>query len=211
MAPKKPTSRFSAQSRTVLPGSEKAPIAKAAGEKPAPPATRITVSVIVRRKTSLKAANITGKQRLTHAQFRASHAADPAAVKLVRTFAKEFSLTVQPGTPAPGRRTVKLTGTVGNMQRAFGVSLMHKTMDGVTYRVREGSIDLPTELEGYVVAVLGLDNRPQAEPHFRILGEEGAITARAAQGEGFASPHAGGSVSYTPVQVGQLYGFPQGI
>jgi len=211
MAPKKSTPRFTAQSRTVLPGSEKAPIAKAEGEKPAPPATKITVSVVVRRKNPLKAANTSGKQRLTRAQYRASHAADPAAVKLVRAFAKEFGLTVEPGTPAPGHRNVKLTGTVANMQKAFGVSLMHKTLEGVTYRVREGSIDLPTELEGYVVAVLGLDNRPQAVPHFRILGEEGAVTARAAQGEGFASPHAGGAVSYTPVQVGQLYGFPQGI
>jgi kumamolisin len=211
MAPKKTTARFSAQSRTVLPGSEKAPLTKAAGEKPAPPATKITVTVVVRRKAPLKAANITGKQRLTRAQYRASHAADPAAVKLVRAFAKEFGLTVQPDTPAPGHRNVKLTGTVANMQKAFGVSLMHKTLDGVTYRVREGSIDLPTELDGYVVAVLGLDNRPQAVPHFRVLGEEGAISAHAAQGEGFASPHAGGNVSYTPVQVGQLYGFPQGI
>jgi kumamolisin len=41
-------------------------------------------------------------------------------VKLVRGFAKEFGLTVQAGTPAPGRRTMKLTGTVANLQRAFG-------------------------------------------------------------------------------------------
>jgi len=211
MAPKKTTPRFAAQSRTVLPGSEKAPIANATGEKPAPPATKLTVSVVVRRKKPLKAANTSGKQRLTRAQYRASHAADPAAVKLVRAFAKEFGLTVEPGTPAPGHRNVKLTGTVANMQKAFGVSLMHKTLDGVTYRVREGSIDLPTELAGSVDAVLGLDNRPQAVPHFRILGEDGAVTARAAQGEGFATPHAGGNISYTPVQVAQLYGFPAGI
>ena len=211
MAPKKTTPRFAAQSRTVLPGSEKAPIANATGEKPASPAAKVTVSVVVRRKKPLKAAHTTGKLRLTRAQYRASHAADPAAVKLVRTFAKEFGLTVEPGTPAPGHRNVKLTGTVANMQKAFGVSLMNKTLDGVTYRVREGSIDLPTELAGYVDAVLGLDNRPQAAPRFRILGEDGALTARAAQGEGFATPHAGGNVSYTPVQVAQLYGFPQGV
>ena len=169
MASKKSVPHFATQSRTVLSGSEKAPLAEAGGEKPAPLAARITVSVIVRRKTPLKAAHITGEQRLTRAQFNDSHAADPAAVKLVQRFAKEFGLTVQPGTPAPGRRTVKLTGTVANMQRAFGVSLAHKTMEGVTYRVREGSINLPAELQGYVVAVLGLDNRPQAEPHFASL------------------------------------------
>jgi kumamolisin len=131
-------------------------------------------------------------------------------VKLVRTFAKEFSLKVQPGTPAPGRRTIKLSGTIANMQRAFGVALMHKTLDGTTYRVREGSIDLPGQLEDYVVAVLGLDNRPQANPHFRIAGDDSAAAANIAQGSGFARPHASGSVSYTPVQVGQLYGFPSG-
>jgi kumamolisin len=211
MAPKKSVPHFATQSRTVLSGSEKAPLADAGSEKPAPLAARITVSVIVRRKTPLKTEHVTGEQRLTRAQFDDSHAADPAAVKLVERFAKEFGLTVQPGTPAPGRRTVKLTGTVANMQRAFGVSLAHKTMEGVTYRVREGSINLPAELQGYVVAVLGLDNRPQAEPHFRILGEQGVAAAQAAQGQGFARPHAGGSISYTPVQVGELYQFPNGV
>jgi kumamolisin len=201
---------FATQSRTVLSGSEKAPLAEAGGEKPAPLAERITVSVIVRRKTPLKAAHITGEQRLTRDQFNANHAADPAAVKLVQGFAKEFGLTVQPGTPAPGRRTIKLTGTVANMQRAFGVSLAHKTMENVTYRVREGSINLPAELQGYVVAVLGLDNRPQAEPHYRILAGQGAAVTQAAQGQSFASPHAVGDISYTPVQVGELYQIPKG-
>jgi len=200
MAPKKSVRHFATQSRTVLSGSEKAPLAEAVGEQPAPLAARITVSVIVRRKTPLKPEHVTGEQRLTRAQFDRSHAADPAAVKLVQRFAKEFGLTVQRGTPAPGRRTIKLTGTVANMQRAFGVSLTHKTVKGETYRVREGSIHLPAELQGYVVAVLGLDNRPQAEPHFRILGEQGAVATEA-----------GGNISYSPVQVGELYQFPKGV
>src|ERR1700738_3926230 len=202
---------FTTQSRSVLSGSEKLPLAKAGDEKPAPSAGTVTVSVIVRRKEPLQAAHVRGEQRLTRAQFNASHAADPAAVKLVEGFAKEFGLTVQAGTPAPGRRTMKLTGTVANMQRAFGVSLAQKTIDGVDYRLREGSINLPSELQGYVVAVLGLDDRPQAEPHFRILGEQGAVAAQAAQGQGFAHPHAGSSTSFTPVQVAQLYQFPNGI
>src|SRR5262249_40880624 len=126
MASKKSIRHFATQSRTILSGSEKAPLAEGASEKPAPSATRLTVSVIVRRKTPLNTEHITGKQRLTRAQFDRSHSADPAAVELVHRFAKEFGLTVQRGTPAPGRRTIKLTGTVANMQRAFGVSLAHK-------------------------------------------------------------------------------------
>ena len=202
---------FATQSRTILSGSEKAPLSKASGEQPAPSDAHMTVSVIVRRKTPLSAAHSRGEKRLTRAEFNANHAADPAAIKLVKAFAAEFGLKVEAGTPEPGRRTMKLTGTVANMQRAFGVSLAHKTMEGVTYRVREGSIHLPAELQGYVVAVLGLDNRPQAKPHFRVLGELDAAAAETARSQGFARAHANnGSVSYMLAQVGQLYQFPKG-
>ena len=208
---KKSAAQLSPSPRTVLPGSEKAPFILTTGEKPAPSAARLTVSVVVKRKTPLKAANRTGKQRLTHAQYKKTHGADPAAVKLVRAFAKEFGLTVAPDTPGPERRTVKLTGSVAAMQKAFGVTLLHKTLDGTTYRVREGSITLPAELVGPVEAVLGLDNRPQAKPHFRIAGETGDLAAKTAQAGGFAKPHAGAAnVSYTPIQVAQLYQFPSG-
>jgi kumamolisin len=216
---KKSTPHLSASPRTVLPGSEKAPFVQTDSEKPAPSSTKITVSVIVKRKTPLKAANRTGKERLTHVQYRQRHGADPAAVKLVRAFAKEFGLAVAPDTPGPERRTIKLTGTVAAMQKAFGVTLTHKTVDGGTYRVREGSITLPAALIGLVEAVLGLDNRPQATPHFRVLGQSGDLSARQAQAGGFAKPHFGNAIqphagsantSYTPPQVAQLYQFPAG-
>jgi kumamolisin len=196
--------------RSVLPGSEKAPAAHAVGEKPARAAAKVVVSVVVKRKNPLKAAHITGKQRLTHAEYRKSHGADPDAVKLVRAFAKQFGLAIEPDTPGPERRTIKLSGSVAAVQKAFGTTLSQTTIAGVSYRVREGSIDLPSELIGNVEAVLGLDNRPQAHAHFRVAGEQGAAAADAAQAGGFARPHASGNISYTPVQVGELYGFPQG-
>jgi kumamolisin len=203
---------FATQNRTVLSGSEKSPVAAAGETRPTDMSEQVTVSVIVRRKTPLEAEHVSGSQRLTHAQFNAAHAADPAAVQLVKRFAKEFDLKVQAGTPAPGRRAVKLSGTLANMQRAFGVSLSHRTIDGEVYRVRDGSINLPAELQGYVVAVLGLDNRPQARPHFRVQGELNAAESEAMQTKGFARAHAtGASPSFTPVQVGQLYQFPQGV
>jgi kumamolisin len=216
-AKKKATPHLSASPRTILPGSEKAAFVMAADEKPAPSGTKITVSVIVKRKSPLKAANRTGKERLTHAQFRQRHGADPNAVKLVRAFAKEYGLTIAPDTPGPEHRTVKLTGTIATMQKAFGVTLVHKTSNGTTYRVREGSITLPSALVGPVEAVLGLDNRPQAQPHFRVFGETGDVSAKEAQAGGFAKPHAvsaiqphAGSpgVSYTPPQIASLYQFP---
>jgi len=208
MAIKKSAPRLSSQNRVVLPGSEKAPIARATGEKPAPPGSLITVSVLVRRKNPLNTKRL-GKDRLTRTQYRTQHAADPAAIKLVRAFAKEFGLIVDKATPKPERRMIMLTGTVAAMQKAFDVTLMHKILDGNTYRVREGSIRLPAELTGAVEAILGLDNRPQATPHFRVLGSQ--INANTAGTEGFARAHASAAnSSYTPVQVAQLYRFPQG-
>ena len=208
MAQSTATPHFANQSRTVLSGSEKQPAAQPAARRVAPPDEEVTVSVIVRRKTPLAAEHSSGRKRISRARFNADHAADPAAVALVKRFAAEFRLKVKAGTPAPGRRTIKLIGTVANMQRAFGVSLAHTTIDDQTYRVREGSIMLPAELQGYVVAVLGLDNRPQAEPHFRVYGE--AATPETAGEQGFARAHAAPS-GFTPVQVGQLYQFPQGV
>src|SRR6202046_4075977 len=208
MASKTSSSRFTSQQRVVLAGSEKASLSAATGEKPARPSSVLTVSVVVRRKNPLNT-KLLGLDRLTRTQYRQQHAADPAAVTLVRAFAKEFGLTVEKGTPKPERRTIKLTGTVTAMQKAFGVTLAEKILDGNTYRVREGSILLPAELAGAVDAVLGLDNRPQAQPHFRILGS--AVNASIGGTSGFARAHASAAgSSYTPVQVGELYQFPKG-
>src|SRR5271156_956195 len=208
MAAKTSSSRFSSQQRVVLAGSEKAPLSAATSEKPARPSSVFTVSVVVRRKSPLNTSRL-GKDRLTRAQYRQQHAADPAAITLVRAFAKEFGLTAEKGTPKPERRTIKLTGTVSAMQKAFGVTLAQKVLEGTTYRVREGSIHLPVELAGAVEAVLGLDNRPQAQPHFRVL--DSAINAAPGGTQGFARAHASAAgTSYTPVQVGELYQFPQG-
>jgi kumamolisin len=205
---KKSTSPLSLSPRAVLPGSEKGPVPTTA-DKPTPSGTKITVSVIVKRKSPLKAANRTGKQRLTPAQFRQLHGADPAAVKLVRAFAKDYGLAISSETPAPECCTIKLTGTIAAMQKAFGVTLVHKTLDGATYRIREGSITLPAALVGPVEAVLGLDNRPQAKPHFRVFGETGEAREKIAHGSSIVRPHARSTnISYTPPQVAQLYQFP---
>jgi kumamolisin len=145
-----------------------------------------------------------GKDRVTRAEYARKYAADSADLKQIHAFAKEFGLTVEKDTPKPERRTVLLTGSVAAMQKAFGVELKHATVDGATYRVRQGGIHLPASLSKIVVAVLGLDNRPQAQPHFRI--------AKASPREPGKEPEAVASanISYTPVQVGQLYRFPAG-
>ncbi len=195
--------RFATEPRQLLAGSEKAPF-HVPSETPA--RGTITVSVVVRRKTLLDKTRL-GVTRISRAQYAAQHAADKNDLKQIHAFAKEFGLKVHRDTPRPERRTVLLTGTASAMQKAFGVQLRHATLDGKTYRIREGGIHIPANLTGVITAVLGLDNRPQAKPHFRYRDDTGGIVSRAIGALGFAKPHASNG-GFTPVQVGQLYQFP---
>ncbi len=195
------SNRFASQRRVSLTGSERKPypgesertlgVAGRGTTATAPTGKDITVSVVVPPKAPYKMKE-GPQERLSRATYAERHGANPASVELLQSFATEYGLSAEP-TEQPGRCTVHLTGSVDAMQQAFGVSLaVHTTASGKSFRVREGAITIPESLNGHVVAVLGLDDRPQAQPHFRI-----------------AHPRAT-NVSYTPLQVAQLYGFPAG-
>jgi kumamolisin len=198
--------RFAAQARVVLKGSEKAPAPNAQHVKSTPAQRKLTVSLILKRKEPLECdesgGRSTGPVRVSREEYKARHTADPEALALVEAFAKEFHLKVERGANAVTRRTVQLTGTAANMQDAFGVALEQKIIDGVEYRVREGGIQLPAALIGSVIAVLGLDNRPQAMPHIRIR----KVHDEAAHAETATAP-----ASYTPPQVAEAYQFPTSV
>ena len=200
MAQKKIATDFAAEPRQLLEGSEKAPFHIPA-EKPA--TGKVTVSVMLRRKAPLptRLANY----RISRAEYAREHAADRADLKTIHAFAKQFGLTVEPDTPKPERRMVLISGPVKNIEKAFGVELKQVTAaDGNTYRVREGGIHLPASIAKIVVAVLGLDDRPQAKPHFRHHRD----TDPSSNPQSGIRPHETPKNSYTPVQVGQLYQFP---
>jgi kumamolisin len=204
-SPKVKTPKFAKQARVVLKGSEKAPAENAVHVKATPAKAKVTVSVIVKRKEPLKynrrAGRSFGPVRVSRAEYKKHHAADPGALKQVKAFAKEFDLKVEDDPTAAIRRTVKLTGAAADIQKAFGVELNQKTIDGAEYRVREGAINLPESLTGSVLAVLGLDNRPQAKPHFRMRREQPKTASTAAAAP--AQPS-----SYNPPQVAQAYQWP---
>ncbi len=197
---------LAAEPRVVLPGSERQPLPpidlQAAGAPPKRSSRGpVTVSILVRRKQPIDPgalSNSKGQTRVSRAQFRARFSADPAAVRAVKTFAKQFGLAVE-ATPAQlDARTLKLSGTRDQLEKAFGVTLAEQPHGKATYRVREGAIYIPQSLAGLVEAVLGLDNRPQAAAHFRIAH---SVTASS------TNPAATGS-SFTPPQIAELYQFP---
>ncbi len=203
-AKKTPANPFEGQPTVALSGSNKTAFASAPGSpsqpagKPVPPGSKITISVLLRRKLPLDL-DAMGDKRITRAQYQAKHATDPAALKLMLAFAKAYSLTPK---HTPNRRMVEVTGTAANLQKAFGVKLTLQTApDGTVYRVRQGDICIPKSLIGQVDAILGFDNRPQATPKFRVR--------KILRPRGVAKPRAT-NISYTPVQVAQLYGLPAG-
>jgi kumamolisin len=191
------------QDRVILKGSTRAAIPGAQDTGPADPNKQIEVSVLLRRSKADKFPSVEKlgaqppRQRkyLTREQFARLYGASAGDLKKVQSFAKQYGLQIVNENRAS--RTVKLTGTVQAFNAAFGVELRHYQHASGTYRGRTGEITIPATLETVVQGVFGLDDRPQAKPHFRIRKD-----SQVAQ--------AAGAVSYTPVQVAEAYSFPTG-
>jgi kumamolisin len=187
-----------------LAGSERAPLEGAREIGPANPNETVDVTIRLRPRAGKKpivnadefTKPIERRTILSRKEFEQQHGADAQSIALVESFARQHKLAVKEKSPA--RRTVILSGTVAAMNEAFGVELKEYDHPSGKYRGRTGPIQLPPELHYVVEGVFGLDDRPQAKPHFRR--RRGLAGARAA----------GVSLSYTPVQVAALYDFPTG-
>ncbi|HEY2049614.1 MAG TPA: S53 family peptidase [Caulobacteraceae bacterium] len=188
-----------------LPGSERAAPPAAQDLGPADPTQRVEISVLLRpanaQELSARAARLqAGQSRetpLSREAFEKSFGADPKDIEAVRAFAEANGLTLT--AVHPGRRTVKLSGTVAQFQTLFQTDLRRYSDPRGEFRGRVGALHLPDALSGIVRAVLGLDTRPQARPHFRL--RKGGVLPRAAAQ----------ATSYSPEQVAALYGFPTGV
>jgi kumamolisin len=190
-----------------LAGSERAPLDGAREIGPANPSESVDVTIRLRSRAGSKPIvnadefkkPIQERTVLSRTEFEKLHGADPDSIARVEAFAREYGLTVKEKSPA--RRTVILSGTVAAMNQAFGVELKEYEHPSGMYRGRTGSIQLPSGLKDVVEGVFGLDNRPQAKPHFRRRGGLGGVRP-AAQEQG---------VSYTPPQIATFYDFPTGV
>jgi kumamolisin len=180
-----------------LKGSERHAVPGARKIAPADPSERFEVTVLVRRQEreqlASRVANLCAGESAPHMsreEFARHHGAAEADLAAVRRFAASHKLAVVQEHAA--RRSVILSGSVAQFNSAFNVELNQYEHDEGSYRGRVGLVELPTDLENVIEAVLGLDNRAQAKPHFRIR------------------PAASTSASFTPLQVAALYGFPTG-
>jgi kumamolisin len=190
--------------RMPLTGSERAPLAGAREIGPANPNETLDVTIRLRSRSGKKPVVSAGeftkpiakRTFLSRKEFEQRHGANADDIARIELFAREYGLTVKEKNAA--RRTVILSGTVAAMNEAFGVDLKQYQYSQGGYRGRTGPVQLPAEMHEVVEGVFGLDNRPQAKPHFRRRRER--VGARAETG----------SLSYTPIQVAALYDFPTG-
>jgi kumamolisin len=164
----------------------------------ADPDEQISVTLYLRRRAPLPATISRSRARLTRDELRDQYGASPADLELVLSILASHGISAVEADL--GSRRVRTAGPLSAYTAAFGaeVSLVrsrHRSApQGATHRYRTGELSLPGALSGAVIAVLGIDNRPQAAAHFRVADD--------AQQDG--------QVSYTPVQVGEAYGFPAG-
>src|SRR5579864_2946369 len=193
------------QDRVELKGSARSAFPSGQDVGPADPNQQIEVSVLLRRGSKpgdFPAADQMGsrlprdRKYLTREEFAKQYGASPADIEKVRAFATQYDLKVASEDRAS--RTVKLTGTVQAFNDAFGANLRRYEHSSGSYRCRTGALTIPADLDGIIEGVLGLDNRPQAKPHFRLRKKNSS-----------AQPNAT-DVSYSPLQVAKAYAFPSG-
>jgi kumamolisin len=180
----------------AIPGSEREPIPGSTRLGSCDPTESVQVTVVLRprplgRNVKPLGELIASGERLTRSEYEARYGADREDVRRVEAFAHAHSLAVS--SVNLSARTLKLTGTAAACSKAFHVDLGQYQSPQVTYRGRTGLVYIPEALEGVIVSVHGLDNRPQAQPRFQLTRQSST------------------SVSYTPLQVEKLYSFPTGV
>ena len=129
-------------------------------------------------------------------EFGKRFGASAADVAKTEAFAKAHGLAVVRADASA--RSVVLAGTIAQFSAAFDVKLERFEHHAIgEYRGRSGPVNVPDDMKDMVTAVLGLDSRPQARPHFRFRPP-------------FTPARSSSGTSYTPLDLARLYDFPGG-
>lgn len=139
------------------------------------PSEQIEVIVMLRRKdeagfrqmmSRIDAGEAPG-QAVSREEFDRRFTASDEDIDKVKAFAKQYGLSVERAETET--RSVVLKGTIEQFQKAFDVKLERFQHHNIgEYRGRTGPVNVPDEMHDAVTAVLGLDSKPQARPHFRF-------------------------------------------
>ncbi|MGH2842293.1 MAG: S53 family peptidase [Solirubrobacteraceae bacterium] len=165
----------------------------------ADPSAPVEVTVYLRARTVADWVDVEARRppaqrrRLDREQWTLQHGAANADAEAVRAYAERLGLAIDHLDLA--RRALTLRGTLGAVAEAFGAHLegeFEPAPGGARYHARSGALSVPPELDGVVVGVFGIDDRPQARPRL-------------------ARPRLPAlAVAFTPPQVAAAYAFPSG-
>ncbi|MDX2678171.1 S53 family peptidase [Streptomyces sp. NY05-11A] len=179
-----------------IPGSERSAAPKARSEGPLDAATPVEATIVLRRRAEVPRDLIVGPETISQTELAQQYGADSTDADLVREVLGHHGVQVT-GVDLASRR-IQVSGTAEQMAEAFRTELSRATSPDpatgvpVEHRHRVGPLQVPAALDGVVVAVLGLDDRPQARPRLRHARAE----AR--------------RISYKPTQLANVYRFPPG-
>lgn len=185
--------------RAELLDSEKPGAPEGTRVGPSKPDAPMTVTIMAKSKASEKDIDETlGKiirherAPLTDAEFKNSFGADPDSVQRILKFAKDNHLKVEKVDDRSGQLVLK--GNVSDLSKAFNVKIEDYKNGNTVSRERNGLISVPRNIAADVQGVFGLDSRPQAESHVKLLPP--GISPRAVSG-------------YMPDEVANQYHFPK--
>ncbi|WP_036174459.1 protease pro-enzyme activation domain-containing protein [Massilia sp. 9096] len=186
--------------RRVVPGSAPIHIHNAVPVGRAPEEERFDVTVRVRRRAPLNLTALASRV-LTREEYEAQHGAAPEDMEKVADFARHFGLVVT--AMESGRRSVFLSGTVAQFEKAFGTLIEHVEHEAGVTRQRQGELTVPEEIADLVEGVFGIQDTPIARPHFQIYRVGAAEVLQPSQQVS--------NTSFTPVELARLYNFPQDV
>jgi kumamolisin len=199
--------------RVELPGSGRDEVQGARRVSDAPGDEQVLLTVVLRRRPGAQLPDdlATAPRAEARERLAAAAGADPADVDRVRAFLDGAGLEVLDVDAAS--RTIAVRTTVERANAVFEVRLGRYAAGERSFRGREGALRIPATIADAVVAVLGLDDRPQASASLKI-GPTIPVEDLPDPSEPPRQPRAPGAaepVALWTTQVGRLYDFPTGL
>jgi kumamolisin len=151
---------IAAEMHAVVAGSRRVPLPGAKAMGLTNPHTTIEVTLKLRRKKNLPELKERPKTAMSREKLAATYGASQRDIdKVSEVFGKLGLQTIH---ASEATRSVRLSGTVAAMERAFLIKLFNYAHADGNYRGRVGDLHVPVEVEKIVEGVFGLDNRQVA-------------------------------------------------
>jgi kumamolisin len=155
------------------------------------------VSLKLRRKRKLPELTARPASVMTRDVLASRYGASKRDIAKVVAAFKKYGLKVVHTNPAT--RTIRLSGTIAQLEAAFHTRLFDYAYVGGQYRGRVGLVHVPVDVRSIVEAVFGLDDRPIARRRWQRLRAKSRPAKRS-----IPAPW------YTPAELAKRYDFPDG-